>query len=327
LNLFVDKIDAKNSLKAHAFDTWAAPFGRCLMPPGDCNKAPVRAHSLQRQGSVRLLNVDGHVVMLCQHIYADAPPRISFERVGIRNATVFTGLCGDHDASLFRPIETNVLDLGNPEHLFLLAYRAVLRETHVCLEAATRLQSVYLKKISLGLGDANNPTRADLFVVHRLIVAYETWLYKTLIDEAFQNRNSAGLQHDIIDLGQTGPCIAVSSLFSLDDVRVKDDVARVSLTIIPTPKRHTVAVISYIRRDARKARVRLRSVLHARGERQRYLLSRLVLERSDNIVFNPAIVEQFSAEQRRIIVRFFEATVLRNDKEYQDDRLNLFNAA
>lgn len=96
-----------------------------------------------------------------------------------------------------------------------------------CLEAETRLQSVYLKKVSLGLGDANNPTRADLFVVHRLIVAYETWLYKTLIDEAFQNRNFAGLQHDIIDLGQTGPCIAVSSLFSQDDVRVKDDVARV----------------------------------------------------------------------------------------------------
>jgi hypothetical protein len=148
-----------------------------------------------------------------------------------------------------------------------------------------------------------------------------------LIDEAFQNRDFAALQHDTIDLGQTEPCIAVSSLFSLDDVRVKDDVARVALTVIPTPKRHTVAVMSYIRRDAPNARLRLRSVLHARGERQRYLLSRLVLERSDNIVFNPAIVEQFSAEQREIIVRFFEATVLRNDKEYQDKRLNLFNAA
>lgn len=216
----MDKINARNSLKAHAFDTWAAPFGRCLMPPGTCNKGPVRAHSLQRQGPVRLLSIDGHVIMLCQHIYADAPPRISFERVGLRKATVFTGLCRDHDASLFRPIETDVLDLGNPEHLFLLAYRAVLRETHVCIEAATRLQSVYLKKVSLGLADANNPTRADLFVVQRLILGYETWLYKTLIDEAFQNRDFTELQHDIIDLGQTEPCIAVSSLFSLDILRV-----------------------------------------------------------------------------------------------------------
>jgi hypothetical protein len=144
------------------------------MPPGDCNKSPIRAHSLQRQGAVRLLSVDGHVVMLCQHIYADSPPRISFERVGMRKATVFTGLCASHDTCLFRPIEANVLDLGNPEHLFLLAYRAVLRETHVCLEAATRLQSVYMKKVKLRLADPNNPTRWELFVVHRLIVGYET---------------------------------------------------------------------------------------------------------------------------------------------------------
>ena len=149
----MNKVTAKNDLKAHAFQTWAAPFGRCLMPPGDCNKSPIRAHSLQRQGAIRLLSVDGHVVMLCQHIYADSPPRISFERVGMRKATVFTGLCAYHDTCLFRPIEANVLDLGNPEHLFLLAYRAVLRETHVCLEAATRLQSVYMKKVKLGLAD------------------------------------------------------------------------------------------------------------------------------------------------------------------------------
>jgi hypothetical protein len=297
------------------------------MPPGNCHKSPIRAHSLQRQGALRLLSVNGQVVMLRQHIYADSPPRISFERVGMRKATVFTGLCSYHDTSLFRPIEANVLDLENPEHLFLLAYRAVLRETHVCLEAATRLQSVYMKKVKLGLADSNNPTRAELFVVHRLIVGYRTWLYKTMIDEAFQHRDLRAIQHDVVDLGQTDPCIAVSSLFSLDDVWVEDDVARVALTVLPTSKGRTVAVMSYADRDARKARTRLRPVLHARGERQRYLLSRVILERSDNIAFSPALVQRLSEERRKIIVRFFEATILRNDTESEDDRLNVFNSA
>src|SRR2546429_9395551 len=103
----VDKVTAKKTLTAHAFHTWAAPFGRCLAAPGDCNKSPIRAHSLQRQRELRLLSVDGHVVMLNQRIYADAPPRISFERVRIRKATTFTGLCAYHDNSLFRPIETD----------------------------------------------------------------------------------------------------------------------------------------------------------------------------------------------------------------------------
>ena len=28
-------------------------FGRCLVPPGDCNKSPIRAHSLQHRGADR----------------------------------------------------------------------------------------------------------------------------------------------------------------------------------------------------------------------------------------------------------------------------------
>jgi hypothetical protein len=245
----------------------------------------------------------------------------------MRKATVFTGLCAHHDTCLFRPIDANVLDFRNPEHLFLLAYRAVLRETHVSIEAAIRLQSVYLKKIELGLADPNNPTRWERFVVYRLIVGYETWLYKTMFDEAFQHRELTAVRHDVVDLGQTDPCVAVSSLFSLDDVRVKDDVARVVLTVLPTSKGRTVAVLSYAHRDARKARTRLRPLLHARGEQQRYLLSRLILERSDNVVFSPTLVERLGDERRNIIVRFFEATILRNDTEYEDDRLNLFNTA
>jgi hypothetical protein len=141
------------------------------------------------------------------------------------------------------------------------------------------------------------------------------------------DRDLTAVQHDVVDLGQTDPCIAVSSLFSLDDVRVQDDVARVALTVLPTSTGRTVAVMSYADRDARKARTRLWPVLRARGERQRYLLSRLILERSDNVVFSPALVERLSDERRDIIVRFFEATILRNDTEYEDDRLNLFNAA
>jgi len=50
--------------------------------------------------------------------------------VGIGEATVFTGFCAEHDASLFKPIDQAEL-VPTREQCFLLHYRAVCRELYV----------------------------------------------------------------------------------------------------------------------------------------------------------------------------------------------------
>jgi hypothetical protein len=164
-----------------------------------------------------------------------------------------------------------------------------------------------------------------LFAVERMVVAYETWLYKEHIDRAFLQGDLAVLSHDVVDLGETGPCIGVSSLFSLDEVQVADDSARVALNVIPVAGGGTYAALSYIERDRDAARAWLRPLLAASGHRQRYLLSRLILERSENIVISPALYSQWSEERREVVRRFFGATILKNDTDFQDERLNLFD--
>lgn len=316
--------EKKKRLKGHAYAVWKAGFGRCLAPGGSCTNQPIRAHSIQRQGPISLLSRDGHVVMLRQRLDLEKGPTIAFESVGVKKATVFTGLCAEHDSTLFERIDLHPLRVDDAKSLFLHAYRAVLRETHVCLEAAAKLQSVYQKQCDLELVDRNVPTRGGLFAVERIVVAYETWLYKEHIDRALLQGDLAVLSHDVIDLGETGPCIGVSSLFSLDEVQVANDSARVALNVIPVPG-GTYAALSYIDRDRDAARAWLRPVLEATGRRQRYLLSRLILERSDNIVINPALYAQWSEERREVVRSFFATTILKNETDFQDEGLNLFD--
>lgn len=71
--------------------------------------------------------------------------------MGRNNATTFTGLCADHDADLFRPIDTNEIDLSSDEHLFLLSYRAVLKEAYMTRKSAIDTQLTYQRGIEGGL--------------------------------------------------------------------------------------------------------------------------------------------------------------------------------
>jgi hypothetical protein len=313
-------------LKGYAYAAWHAPFGRCIAPGGDCDRDAIRAHSVQREGPLRRVSMGGHVVMPRQHLDLDRGPTYRFETVGIRHATVFTGLCAEHDQTLFAPIDRAELRLSDRQQLFLYAYRAVLRETHVSFEAAAKLQAVYQKKCEIGLSDGNIPSRAGMFAVQRMIVAYETWLFKKIYDRALSRARYQDVVYDCVDLGETEPCIAVSSLFSLDEAPVGDDVARVALTVLHGRDGHSYGLLAYLKRDSAAARGRLKALIRAPTASARYLLSRLILERCDNVAINPSLFGLWSDDKRAIILAFWASTVLANNEAFDDDRLNLFDS-
>jgi hypothetical protein len=179
------RVERKKRLKGRVYRLWSSSFGRCLAPGGSCTRTPIHVHSVQRQGAMRLLSDHGHVVMLRQRLDLDGGPRVSFESGGVKKATVFTGLCAEHDFSLFERIDRDCLCPEDMECLFLHAYRAILRETHVCLDVAVKLQLAYQEQCDLDLVDRNVPSRGGLYAVERMTTAFETFLYKEHIDEAF----------------------------------------------------------------------------------------------------------------------------------------------
>ena len=134
------------------FDIQKMEVRRCLEPAEQCEARAIRAHSIQNATILKRLADSGHVITFDIAYGKGQPLSVDFKRVGRNKAATFTGLCPQHDAMIFEPIEKNPVNLLDPEHLFLLAYRSALMETHKLMEAAVRMQAAYVGRGEEGSG-------------------------------------------------------------------------------------------------------------------------------------------------------------------------------
>jgi len=142
-------MDDKATLETinHFFKVHGTSTDRCHEPTEKCEQEAIRAHSIPSGTVLGRLTREGHVVMPQMKLKVPPPAEIEFKRVGRNKATTFSGLCAQHDNYIFHPIDDRLPDLAGQSHLFLLAYRAVLREYHVVLQNALRFQSTYQKRV------------------------------------------------------------------------------------------------------------------------------------------------------------------------------------
>jgi len=261
--------------------------------------------------------------MPCQSHSSDGLPQISFKNVGRNNASTFTGLCSKHDNEIFRPIENEGIDFKNSHHLFLISYRSILREFHAVIQAACRMQVGYKSRVNVGLSPGDRPDAAGLTAVAWLCNAYDCYLYKKKFDEAFMANNFLRVEHDHIEYTNSPPTIAVSALFSLDDIEWPDDVAKVALNVFPFDGSMHI-LFSYLKEERLYAQQYLKDILNSSGDYQRYLISKLILQHCENFTIAPAYWENLSEQRRESIVNFFFATLEKNLPSYEDNNLFLF---
>jgi hypothetical protein len=153
----------------HFFKVHGISTKRCHEPMEKCDQKAIRAHSIPSSTVLDRLAREGHVVMPKLKLKTPPPSEIQFKRIGANKATTFTGLCAKHDNYIFRPIDDALPDLTDNSHLFLLAYRAVLREYHVVLQNALRFQSTYLKRVEVGLSTGTMPCDFGMFATTHLL--------------------------------------------------------------------------------------------------------------------------------------------------------------
>ena len=299
---------------------------RCLAPGEACGRPTIRAHSVQRARFLKLLASKGHVMAVK---YNSTPANglvVDFERVGLSRATTFTGLCSEHDDALFAPIEKNELQLDNPEHLFLLAYRSLLLELHQQLESASKVQSAYLYRVRHGLDPSDASSRAGIIATHRMMCAYDTHQYKLELDAAYLARDYGGLNHHVVSVDVQRPTVAGSAFFSVDDVYVGDETLGIHLNMLPMSTHRTVAVFSYPKRFGRAARRYLRPMLRRDDRSRLHDLSRLVIDSCGDLVVSPEFVDSWSDEKRDAIVRYYVRTALDPITKYDSPFFDLFVA-
>lgn len=313
---------AKQEAINHFFRLQSKPLGCCLEPTERCAQPSINAHSIPNAKVLSLLAQKGQLV--CPRIRLQTPPPalVDFERVGRRFATTFTGLCATHDSNIFKPIDDALPDLGNGNHLGLLAYRAVLREYHVCLQNAVRAQVSYRKRIQLGLSPGHEPCEFGLFAVGAMANAYESYEYKRQYDKYYLESDWSHLWHHIIVLKKQAATIAVSSLFSLDDLDAPHT-PRIALSVYPTGS-EVVIVFSALPIDVPFVVDYLRAICSSEDRQQKALLSKLILQSCDNFVLSPSYYDALSVEQKDAIIQFYVDTLDYNVDDFEDERLYLF---
>jgi len=296
-------------------------MNRCLAPQGNCSEHAISAHTVQNARVLELLQIDGHVKTFKQGLDPDGKLVLQIEDVGRNKATTFEGFCGRHDRELFLPIDTQALDVQSPGQLFLLAYRAVAREVHAQMSGAMRLQMGYQKGVADGRFPKDVPSEPGLLAIRHMLIAHQGYLYKHDLDEALLKKDYSVLTHRVMEIPRTAPSVATAACFTVP--HWTRGVARVSLNLLPISATDSVAIFSYTSDHAEAVNSMLDRVFGASGVLLKYLLSKLILARCENMVIAPETFQGWTQDQIAAMKDFFSKTTS-DYFDIEDPRLYLF---
>ena len=98
---------------------------------GPCKGGVIKAHTISRSANLIKIAEESHVLR-----YAASIPelrknggKLSVERIGVKEASVFFGFCSKHDRELFSCIENEPF-VGRPDQCLSVAYRTMSRELY-----------------------------------------------------------------------------------------------------------------------------------------------------------------------------------------------------
>lgn len=312
----------KNKDIGQFFTIQNSKLGRCLYPFLDCTNKPINAHSIQNSKTFEILQCDNHVIQLKTRFGKDLQPRLDFEPIGRNDASTFLGLCSIHDTSLFEPIDKKPLDIEDEEQLFLLAYRAVLKEFYSVWTGFMKIQKSYHKKVESGLTPGENFAK-DMIPIEWGVKAYDTHIYKMKFDEAFRDKNFSAIKHRIIKFDNQSPSIACSQMFSADSVEFENDVLRIVLNVLPINKDTTVAIFSSTDKEYNLANSYLHRCFEGDDFYKKYEVSKQILRNCENFFIRPSFYEKWTADKRRLIVDYFIDT-FKYDRDDDSKEFYLF---
>lgn len=315
----------RQRLFAQGIKQLSSTFDCCMWPASKCTEPAIRAHSVQNSRVLDLLHRKGHVIMPRLRSSFSDGPKLQFEEIGRNKATTFTGLCRLHDHRMFAPIESKAFDASNAQHLFLIAYRAVLKEAHASLKAGIDSQANYLRATEAGLFPREEPSAPGIAAVERMIAGYLVHQIKEKYDQVFMTSQWNSIKHTTLHL-DSSPGVAVNSFFTTDIWSEETDTpAMVSLNILPY-RGKTIAVFSSLLEHTKQVETAFERILSSSGTSQLYELSKLILKKCENIVFAPALYDSFSRRQKQLIKAFFERNVAGNSYETDDPHIFIFAA-
>ena len=311
------------------------PQLRCQFPmEGGCKKKVINSHSIQKSGPLKLLADDtNHVIMMKLSLNDKLIPVAQPKLVGINMATIFNGLCDKHDNELFSSIEKKSFDPHRKYYLFLLCYRAILRDHYAKLISSIRVRKIIQQRLrepelsafsraSMSMAfDAYKEGRGDITNAKK---EFDNAYLKNTWNTTFK------LWLRVIDYPAT---IAVASCFTPD---FDFDGSRIntfkfgafpnflSVIVYPLEKQTLIGtcVSAYQYQHLKSIYTKLES---ANEHELQLLISELALRYCENIVISPKNWGKIEPSNRRVITRYFNESILDPEMPFPGSSANLFS--
>jgi hypothetical protein len=288
------------------FESMKLKYNKCLFPFMVCEKTAIQAHSVQKSTALSFIEEAGHVCELRTRIKNG--PVCEFVKVGRNTASTFTGFCSQHDAMLFRPIDTEPLDLEDEKQLFLIAYRSITRELHAAIEGARKIQAVYRSHVDQGLIMEEDWSAA----AQSTYPSYKSWITYLYRHNHYDSKLVRGLfqdvSHSIFKISGRRALLAASSFFAVDDRQIAQNTVWIALNVVPLAEDETAVIFSYPRVHSEIAERRIAPVMQKTGEGQLLALSTLVLDTTENFFIRPSNVASWSNEKKALIEKAYLST-------------------
>ncbi len=271
-----------------------------------CNNKSINAHSIQKQGVLSKISVDGQVVA-----FEYGSNGIDSIKKGKRQASTFTGFCGLHDNDLFTDIERRSYEIGNVRQETLFAYRALSRELH----AKTSMRNFY----SALLLDSTNYNKRVVGLILQGIAGGIADLERcrTVFKIMFETGDYTKLRTKIIVFDyECG--IAVSSactrVFDFTgnkiiepNISTHPSLPPLIVSVFPQNGK-TYVLLSYIVEDDSFYSFLDNQLLNKKPILQQNLLSKFIFESCENIFLSPQLWDKLSKKTKEE----FENNLLKN---------------
>ena len=294
----------------------------CLHPDqARCSGAIVQAHTIQRTGAISAIaDSTGHVLGL--DLSLDAVTRnggrVGVKRIGVRQASTFTGFCSHHDSETFAPIERNPF-VACPEHCFLLAYRGHCRElyqrTHsldswpLLQDADTGVSPALQALYQSMLGSVNHSAGTGLD---------DMLTTKAAFDDRLVRQDYSDTGYYVVRFDQTPDVMTSFAIFPEMDFQgnqlqdlATDEVGldSVSVSLIGTDGGAGALVLSWIN-ETRAACTDFAKSLHMVPDQELpSAVVRLVFEFAENTFLRPAFWQALDEKAREALISRFTTAV------------------
>ena len=316
--------NAQKKTLGYGMQQLAARREWCFWPGSECNNRAIRAHSVQNSKVLKLLSTQGHVITPRFNLTSANRPQMVFKPVGRNLATTFTGLCGKHDHKLFAPIETCAIRISDQMHLFLLAYRAVLKELHASRKSFIDTTLTFQKAVANKIYPQDEPSPLGEQDLEQFFAFHQVNEVKSRLDAAYLASDWNVLDHRVI-IANTEPTIAVNSIFSTNQYSERlDGPVFVMLNVFPITDIDTAIIFSSLACDMRHAEVELRPIWSSTGYYQLYQISKLILKKCGNLVLSPDYYNSISSDIQDIILEYFTRNYAHSSYDIDCPGLYLF---